>query len=220
MFGLFMLGVIGCGCFYNAMKNASWDGNHKQESIKNNESYYMDWQGSYRRVDNDHKVCLNMTDWSNGDIVDIDLKTNQMLNRRPSRERELIERTKSEYLIKNREAKEKAIKEGKMWYSSYEITEKGLQRNKIYPFDFVSRRVSDDLLLDQTRTSNNAMYDEKFSFVLWRSEKEYKKYPSYYSPEKDKEYNWRQIKSNYTQERYNMSEHELEKYARKIGAIL
>lgn len=220
MIGLVILSVAGCVCLGQACKNASWDRHSKDRAKNNNELYYMDWEGNYRRVDNNNKVLRNMTDWNNGDIVDIDIKTNQMLNVRSCRERELIETAKQRCRMRNIKNKEEAIKEGRLWYSSYEITEHQKMINSFYPFEYVCRRVSDDLLLNYERTNHGVMYDNKFELLLWRDEEQYNNIFNYPTLEKDKEYNWGCIKSKLNQEKYNMTEQEIEKYARDIKAIL
>ena len=222
MFGLFMLGILGCGCVGAALKNAYHDGNNKQDSIRNNEPYYMDWQGSYRRVDNDHKVCIHTTSMkANWDKVDVDLKTGQILRNYSQEERNKIANREAEFAKENKERKEKALKEGRMWYSSYEITEHGLLLDRYYPYEYVYRRVSDDLLISPKSRHNEVMYDDKHEFILWRNEEAYTRaYMGFPSLETDIRLNWDKIKGEYWQKLHNMTEHELEAYARKIGAIL
>lgn len=38
----------------------------------------MDWQGDTRSVDNDHKVLIHVTDFNTGDMVDLDVKTQEI----------------------------------------------------------------------------------------------------------------------------------------------
>lgn len=221
MLGIFMLGVIGVGCLYQSCKNASEDGRNRQGAINRKDPYYIDWEGNCRRVDNGHKVCRYTTSMNaNWDTVDVDLKTGEILRNHSQERRNEIKVREERFKRENMERKNKAIEEGKLWYNSYEANKEKMARGAYYSYSFVPRRVSDNLLLDERRTSNVQMNENKFGLLLWRDENQYKKYPTINSIEKDKEYNWRCINSKYKQEDYNMTAKEIEEYARKVGAIL
>lgn len=224
MFGILTLLVFICGCTFHACKNASWDEKNKRNAIANNESYYIDWQGNRRRVDNDHKVCIHTTGLEyNWEKVDIDLKTGEVLKNYTQEQNVSIEAQKQKHIRRNIKEKETAIKEGRLWYSAYDFSKILFSTNNGYLYETVWRRVSDDIILDKKRTTHKRLYEEKFGLILWRDKKEYQKYylgsccPSI---EKDKEYNWRCIKSKINQEQYNMTEQEIERYAREVKAIL
>lgn len=224
MFGAIAIIIFICGCAFHGFKNASFDGKSKRDAILNNEMYYMDWQGYQRRVDNEHKVCIHTTGLEyNWDTVDIDLKTGEVLRNYTHEQAKSISIQKQKYTERNIKEKEKAIKEEKLWYPAYDFSKVLCSTNGGFLYEIVWRRVSDDIILDKKRTTNKVLYDDKFGLVLWRDEKTYHKHYLNYccnTIEKDKEYNWRCIRSKINQERYNMTEQEIEEYARSINAIL
>lgn len=226
MVGLLVFFIISLVCLKEIINNSYYNDKSKREAIDKNKQYYLDWRGNTRRVDNNHKVCMHTTtgygDW---DTVDIDLKTGEVLRNYTQEEIDEIVERERKFFQEAQKNKEEAIKTGRLYYSSYEPTGRMLQINKTYPYEYVYRRVTDDLLLDSQKTNSNQIYDAKYGFILWRNEKQYKEHPTIYSIENDKRHNqWILSQTNFleygTCKPFIVSRQELEEYAKKNGAIL
>lgn len=212
MLGIIMSGIIGCMCIHGFLKETNENSKSKQISIQNNDKYYLDAHGDTRRVDNNHKVITNIKDFENNDWIDKDLKTGEILNRRPTAEKERLQKWAIEAKEKNIKAKQEAIEKGEYYYSSWEITEHS--KYMTIPYEYVERRTSDDLLVKFGGCCNEKIKDVKSELILYIR----------HGTEKDikdtKESNLRRIKYQWLQEEMNMNEEELTAYAKKIGALL
>ena len=215
MFGLFVWVIIGVVWYVGLLKNARSDGQSIRNSKLNNDPYYTDWKGDVRRVDNNHKVLRYTTSSKcNYDRVDIDLKTGEVLRNYSQEEREKIAAKEHKYYLDAQKDKEKAMEQGIPWYSSYESTENAKNMHSAHPYEYVHRRISDNLLVE---ANMEVMRDTKYNFILWRNEVCYKRYPEIYSLEKDKEWNLKRI--DYLVKYKNINKQELEEYAKKIKAL-
>ena len=221
MFGAIMLGVITCGCVAQALKEASYDGNHRSKAGSNNQKYYMDFHGSDRRVDNNNKVMKYTIDFKTGDRVDLDLKTGEVLRNYSQEKRNKDKRKELEFNEKNKNEREKAIKEGKYFYSSYEKTEYRMMMTPNTPYEYVKRRCIDNLLLHKD-SDYRQVRDAKYGFLLYRDPKEYNQTYRYdpLTVEKDKEWNLMHCRCKFIQEEHNMTYEELKAEAERLGAII
>ena len=249
MLGVFMLGVIGVGVIAEAYKHGSYDNEKRSHSQSSGESYYIDYNGHTRRTDNNHKVLCNMHDWSNGDRVDIDMKTGEYLNRVADPKRIIKEEWLKECKEFNKRNKKKAIEDGKpYYYGTVQID--NVNKYSMRPGEEIFLRVSDDLPLEKKSPIQYIDYiDERtgvslrkqgivmrdFNLGLYVGTKKKYDEKDYQFIKKWKEYNWMVIneplftgkaKSNYIynngffeQIEYNTAEKK-EAYARKIGAFL
>ncbi len=213
MIGILALGVMSGICIHGLFNQATWDGNNRQKSINSNEDYYLDYYGNTRRVDNNHKIAYAIKDSENEDLYDLDLKTGEILNRRPTIEKQQREYWTKKTIEMNEQEKIKAKKEDKYWYYSKEETERTKYWSSPDPKEFVVRRVSDDLLLNLNKAHNIAM-DTKVGFILYIRTTNEKKIE--YCKEKNREKcTWKSI-----QKETGMNEKELLEYAKQIGALL
>lgn len=208
MFGALMAGVFLIGCAVTAIKNGSYNFESKNDAINNNQKYYMDWQGDYRRVDNGHRVLRHVKDFKTGDIVDLDMKTNQIL-RNYSKEERIKEFAEQDAMKRERErAKEEALKNGLIVYESKEPLPD--PRGHTVKHHYVTRRTRDDLLVIHNRYR---LVDKKCCFIICC-------YEGYSSVKEVKQRNRQKCKNEYLQKETGMTEEELLAYAKSIGAIL
>lgn len=215
MFGMVSLSLLVVGGLYGAFQQAYRNGNSRNKAMYDNEKYYIDFHGACRRTDSNHKILTNITDFENNDIVDIDLKTGEKLNRRPTIEKERLQKYKQDAEIETKNNKTEALEKGKYWYFSYEYVKDG---EKLYynPYECFCRRVSDDLLLDFDR-SRNTIKDAKTGLILLICENDFLREQKV---EKAKQYNIDLCSSEYFQKKSEMSKNEMLTYAKKIGAYL
>ncbi len=211
MFGIIMITALLIGGTIQACRNSISDDRSKQNAIDNNQYYYLDWQGHRRRVDNNHKVLIHVTDFNTGDKVDMDMKTGQILKNYSEIERQKEKAKECEIHKENSINREKAKKEGRLWYSSYEK----VRDTRVYysPWCYVKKRVSDDLLLSD-KSTNTILYDRRFELALDNESLD----------EETKEKLRRRNVSLCNEEWFcsleNITKEELLKYAKKIGALM
>ena len=211
MFGVLLLTTLVIGGTIHACKNSLYDEESRRQSINNDMYYYLDWQGHRRRVDNNHKVLIHVTDFKSGDKVDMDMKTGEILKNYSEIERRKHKEKESEITKENLKRKEIAKKEGKLWYSSYEK----IKDPKVYysPWRYVKKRVSDDLLLSD-KSTDVILYDRTFELALDNELL-------------DEEIKIKLIKRNrslcnaeWLHHIENITKEDLFKYAKKIGALM
>lgn len=228
MWGLFILAFFCIGAFVHSCKNDIEDAKSKKNAINNNQNYYLDWQGSKRRVDNNHKVLEHVTDYRTGDKVDLDMKTNEVLRNYSQEERQNQHSEEQKWAEDNREAKEKAIREG--WYTYYAKTRTSPGDSKILPYEYVDRRVKDDLLVQDKKVPNDVFIkteigkcerticvDAKYKFRLYEYSE--KARSSRDVLRDDDKYNKWLCTYLVKENRTDMTEEQLLTYAKKIGAI-
>lgn len=215
MLGIIMSGIIGCMCIHGFLKETNENSKSKQISIQNNDKYYLDAHGDTRRVDNNHKVITNIKDFENNDWIDKDLKTGEILNRRPTAEKERLQKWAIEAKEKNIKAKQEAIEKGEYYYSSWEITEHSKYRT--IPYEYVERRTSDDLLVKVEGYDNQIIKDKKTDLMLVNNSIPF----GNYDPIKSlKSHNHYVCTQGSYKKNNNLSEEEMIAYAKKIGALL
>lgn len=146
MWGLVFLGVMGVGAFIESCRKDSYNAERRNNSRQHGNTYYMDYNGNTRRVDNNHEVLRNMTDWSNGDRVDIDVKTGEYINRVQNSDRARRENWIKKCEERNKINKKEAIEKGKSFYWATVQVDDAMKYSK-HPGESVYHRVSDDLPL-------------------------------------------------------------------------
>lgn len=227
MWGLFFIAFFCIGAFIHSCKNDIENTKSKQNAINNNQNYYLDWQGSKRRVDNNHKVLQHVTDYRTGDKVDLDMKTNEVLRNYSQEERTQKSQEEHNWKEENRIAKEKAIKEGRYYYSSKEN-----RRDPsigVLPWEYFQRRVSDDLLIEVDGKVIDyyakSRYD-KYRYVCVDAKYKFRLFECGISAQKNKKYLLDDDKHNrwlcsylVNEKKVDMTEEQLLKYAKSIGAI-
>lgn len=228
MWGLFFIVFFCIGAFIHSCKNDIENTKSKQNAINNNQKYYLDWRGSKRRVDNNHKVLQHVTDYRTGDKVDLDMKTNEVLRNYSQEERTQENQEEHKWEEENRKAKEKAIKEG--WYSYYAKVRTRPGYSRVVPYEYVDKRVSDDLLVKDEKVQNDAFIitaigsrersvcvDCDYKFRLYEHSQRARNNRDVLRD--DDKYNKWLCKYLVKQNKTNMTEEQLLAYAKKIGAI-
>lgn len=211
MFGIILLASLVIGGTVHVCKNSLYDDKSKQQSVKENRNYYLDWQGYRRRVDNNHKVLIHVTDFKTGDKVDMDMKTGEVL-KNYSKALEIKEKEKENQIrSENIKRKQEAKNRGDLWYTSYEK----INDTKVFysPWAYVKKRVSDDLLLSNNSTGV-ILYDNRFELALDNELL-------------DEETKLKLAKRNkvlfdaqWLYQIENITKEELLRYAKKIGALI
>lgn len=149
MFGLVVVIVLLIGAYFESLKKDIYNGEKRKKARDENKPYYTDYNGNFRRVDNNHEVLLYMTDWSNGDRVDIDVKTGEYLNRVPNEDRVRKEKWLKECEEKRIKNKNEAIAKGEPYYKATVQVDNGRQYS-LFPGESISHRTSDDLPLEKS----------------------------------------------------------------------
>ena len=166
MIGLLILIVVVVGIFVGTYKQESYNNEKRNTSQGQGEAYYTDYNGSTRRVDNNHKVLCNMHDSINGDRVDIDMKTGEYLNRVPDSDRVRKEKWIEQCKECDSRAKAKAIEEGIPFYRATVQVDDASKYN-MFPGKEIYLRVSDDLPLDSKYPMQEVDYiDERTGIHL------------------------------------------------------
>lgn len=249
MIGIVFILIALIGVFVESCKKDSYNAEKRNNAKLQGKPYYMDYNGNDRRVDNNHEVLRNMHDWSNGDRVDIDVKTGEYLNRVPNEKRVRRENwiKKCEEDAKRR--KKEAIEKGQpFYYATVQIDD--VSKYRSLPGSEIYLRVSDDLPLDKEYPIQKVSYKDETTGILSckdavvmrdynlgfyvGTEKDYDE-KDYEFIERWKEYNWGTINyhlltgkasSGYIYNNgffekmdYDTPEKK-EAYARKIGAFL
>ena len=146
MFGLVVIIVFIIGAYIESCKKDAYNGERRRNARQQGQQYYMDYNGNNRRVDNNHEVLLYMTDWSNGDRVDIDVKTGEYINRIPNEEKVRRENWIKKCKDNARKCKMEAIEKGQPFYSAI-VQVDNARKYSTCPGEIVYLRVSDDLPL-------------------------------------------------------------------------
>lgn len=238
MWGLFVLAAMGIGAMVVSCKNDAENLNCRNEAKDNERKYYVDNLGKWRSVDNNHQVAIRSCGGRkhNWDEVDVDMKTGTVLRNHTQEKRNEITNKKNEIRLKNEEAKQVAIKDGKYFYianeppieryegSSIEYYYYQKELGGLTPIENLSyyedhkRRVEDDLLLEKDTVFWRPIREFKTRLIVCDIEAEKKN--DIEKINQHREWNRRQCRCSFIQKDCNMTEYELIEHAKKIGAYM
>lgn len=243
MWGLIAIIVFVIGYFIFSCRNSAEDSRSKQNAKDANQKYYLDWEGKKRRIDNDHQFLQHVTDYRTGDKVDLDMKTNEVLRNYSQEERVHNQIEAERYRKEGLESKEKSLREG---YYTYHVKERHVdeavlasllpwttdveRERRTVSWEYVNRRVSDDLLVRDEKVQNDAFIkteigrsernvciDAQYKFRLYEYSE--KARTSRNVLRDDDKYNRWLCSYLIKENKVDMTEEELFAYAKSIGAI-
>lgn len=237
MWGLFVLAAVGIGAMIHSCKNDIENTDCRNEAKNSGQKYYMDNLGKTRSVNNNHQVLRHTTAGHkhNWDTVDLDIKTGQILHNYTQEKRDEISAEKRKIQEENKKSKQKALEEGRYWYSVKEPPIEGYSRGiKYYNhqnslkslhgledlscYEYHNYRFSDGLLLEDKVCHYGVVQEFKGGFIVYDYEAE-----ANGDVEKLKEHaksNSYMCRSDIHQFLKKMTEAELIAHAKKVGAYL
>lgn len=236
MWGLLFLGIVGIGAIGGMMRNSIHDEENRNESIRSGDEVYIGSKGEWRRTDNGHQVLMGVI--RNGNRVNVDKKTGEILKNYSQIDRDRIEKEKQEIKRKNKESKDEAKKKGRYFYSCKEPPiEKGeygcaedsiiqvtnyklaLREVKSYSnltmyYVYHKRRTVDDLLI---YFDNDGTIRDLFSGLIIKASATRLSYRTIEELIKE---NDKIINSKEVQTKCNMTSSQLRQRTKKIGAYI
>ena len=241
MLGLFVLAALGVGAMVHSCKNEAENTKDRNDAASRGQEYYLDNLGKTRSVKNNHQVLRRTTGGTkyNWDTVDLDMKTGQVLRNYTQEKRDEISAEKRIIHEENKKSKQKAIEEGRYWYS---VKEPPIERYSQYGarlnyytyqhdlnsalrpmenlscYEYHKYRLSDGLLLEDKTCHSGIVREFKCGFIVY----------DYKAEENGDEkkimehakLNSSRCRSEFVQSKTKMTDAELFIYAKKIGAYL